>query len=88
MLAVTASTAPPETTEEPVATASVDLDRTERGESTEEAVEDSGDVEERNEMMERHDPHDQERQPVVRVGVADTIKRLWDSEAPLVRRFR
>jgi hypothetical protein len=91
MLAVTATTSPPEVVE---VITTVDLDRVERGVTMEEGDGDEidgvgDDGLERNEMMERNESEEEEdRSTVVRVGVTETIRTLWDSDAPLIRRFR
>ena len=93
MLAVTASTAPPE----PVtvrASGSEELDRAERGANEEDvAREEEEDQEgpemERKDELERDTRADNGYEPIViNVGVVETIKLLWGSEVPIVRRFR
>lgn len=94
MLAVTASTAPPE----PVtvrASGSEELDRAERGENDEgvarEEVEEDpeGPEMERKDELERETRVDNGYEPIViNVGVVETIRLLWGSEVPMVRRFR
>lgn len=88
MLAVTASTAPPEPAQTR-ASGSEELDRAERGENP---------AEEGTEEEEGEDVAELERETrtdtggyehtVINVGVVETIKLLWESEAPIVRRFR
>jgi hypothetical protein len=95
MLAVTAATSPPETVVVANMTA-VDLDRVERGVTMEdgEGVDEDAEIEgddgsEHHEMMERHDTEEEEdKSTVVRVGVTETMRTLWNSDAPLLRRFR
>jgi len=95
MLAVTAATSPPETVVVGNVTA-LDLDRVERGVTMEdgEGVDEDTEIEgddglEHHEMMERHDTEEEEdKSTVVRVGVTETMRTLWNSDAPLLRRFR
>jgi len=93
MLAVTASTAPPE----PVtvrANGSEELDRAERGENEDVEREEEEEYPERPETerkdeLERDTRADNGYEPIViNVGVVETIKLLWGSEVPIVRRFR
>lgn len=88
MLAVIASTAPPDpaTVNLPRVAVSADLDRAEQGEgSFETEGEEQPEGSEETEII----PHDTGYQHVtVRVGVVETIKSLWDDETPIVRRFR
>jgi len=61
-------------------TVSTELDRAERGVSS------SLDEDERRSSGA---PHDEGYENiVVRVGVVETIRSLWDSDTPMVRRFR
>ena len=92
MLAVTASTAPPEPAQTR-ATGSEELDRAERGangeeEGSVEGDEGGGDVE--TEVLERETRMETGgyEHTVINVGVVETIKMLWGSEVPIVRRFR
>jgi len=81
MLAITASTGPSNTTSgESRAATSSELDRTERG-----AGEDGGGDDEQVSLTSHDSPFEHVH---VRVGVIDTIRSLWDSETPIVRRFR
>jgi hypothetical protein len=89
MLAVIASTAPPDpatVADVPRVAVAADLDRAEQGEGSyetqiEEQPEGSGETEIiRSDTGYEH--------VTVRVGVVETIKSLWDDETPIVRRFR
>jgi hypothetical protein len=91
MLAITASTAPPdpdEVVDLSRVAVSIDLDRAEQGEGSYE-----------NQRWEQVEGPDEAREMelradtgyehiTVRVGVLDTIKSFWDDERPIVRRFR
>jgi hypothetical protein len=94
MLAVTASTAPPEPATVR-ASGSEELDRAERGESDEstareeEGEDPEGAEMERNDELVRETKAENGYEPIViNVGVVETIKLLWGSEVPIVRRFR
>jgi hypothetical protein len=94
MLAVTATTAAEGGSRNVAATSSsMELDRAERGEGEAEAEAEGEagtpdeDVEERG-LMESDVIDEEDKLVVVNVGVVETIKRLWDSEEPIVRRFR
>jgi hypothetical protein len=91
MLAITASTAPPDPAEvvdlSRVAV-SIDLDRAEQGEGSYEnqrweQVEGPADARENGLRTDTGYEH-----ITVRVGVLDTIKSFWNNETPIVRRFR
>ena len=88
MLAVTACTTPPEPNSETGSyriIASTDLDRAERGE---EATPIDGSDQEPN-LEEREARGDLGYEHVtIRVGIVDTIRELWESEARIIRRFR
>jgi hypothetical protein len=85
MLAITASTTPPPASATGSrTTASVDLDRAERGVTTE--TDDPPSAEEGDGAGVVHE--EGYENIVVRVGVVETIRGLWDNQAPLVRRFR
>jgi len=89
MLAVTASTAPPEVVQARP-TGSEELDRAERGENPEDEEEEE-DVQEGEEVSEADMETRTEsgyEHTVISVGVVETIKLLWDSDVPVVRRFR
>jgi len=92
MLAVTATTAAEGGSRNVAATSSsMELDRAERGQGEAEVEGEAGtpdeDVEERG-LMESDVIDEEDKLVVVNVGVVETIKRLWDSEEPIVRRFR
>ena len=90
MLAVTASTAPPEVVQARP-TGSEELDRAERGENPEDEEEEEEDVQEGEEVSETDRETRTEsgyEHTVISVGVVETIKLLWDSDVPVVRRFR
>jgi hypothetical protein len=82
MLAITAITSPPPLVPDvgqSRASMSTELDRAERGGTSE-----NGEVEDSN-----GENHSAVYEPIVLdVGVVETIRSLWDSETPLVRRFR
>jgi len=88
MLAVTACTTPPEPNSETGSyriIASTDLDRAERGE---EGTPIDGSDQEPN-LEEREARGDLGYEHVtIRVGIVDTIRELWESEARIIRRFR
>jgi hypothetical protein len=89
MLAVIASTAPPDPAtvgDLPRVVVSADLDRAEQGEGNYETqsgeqLEGPGETE-----IIRYDTGYEH--VTVRVGVVQTIKSLWGDETPIVRRFR
>jgi hypothetical protein len=87
MLAVTVSTTPGERTGTGVSRpiTSPELDRVERGE--EDTVAETEDHEDTAEEREARGNIGYEH-VTVRVGVVDTIRELWESEARIVRRFR
>ena len=94
MLAITASTAPPELVTVR-ASGSEELDRAERGENDEGAAREEEEVDPEGSEMERKDELERETRAdngyeptVINVGVVETIKLLWGSEVPIVRRFR
>lgn len=91
MLAVTASTAPPEPIQTR-ASGSEELDRAERGENIEEegSVEEEEQGEEDTVGLERETRTETGgyEHTIINVGVVETIKMLWESETPIVRRFR
>lgn len=91
MLAITASTTPSTITgtssitgssngTRVVVRSSSDLDRVERG------MTDDGDVGGGGGRSPSHDVGYE--QVIIRVGVVETIRSLWDNETPIVRRFR
>jgi len=87
MLAVTASTTPADATntDEPYRMImSLELDRAERGEDM------TADAENQEESAEEREARGDigYEHVTVRVGVVDTIRELWESEARIVRRFR
>ena len=80
MLAVTASTTPPTSSSNGTTIAvSSDLDRAERGVTNDDSDPDEGNGVTQDVGYEH---------VIVRVGVVETIKLLWDNDSPIVRRFR
>jgi hypothetical protein len=81
MLAITACTTPQPTAASRISApvVSADLDRVERGVSTTSSSKEEGALSLHGEGYENI---------VVRVGVVETIRSLWDNDVPLVRRFR
>jgi len=79
MLAITASTTPPTSSSNGTRiTVYSDLDRAERGVTNDDDPDEGSGV--TQDVGYEH--------VIVRVGVVEAIKSLWDNDSPIVRRFR